>query len=282
MVAAEVDDQSDTIAPLHKAAFFDPAAIVGCPPQSWVDFLLSMATALPIQMHMEPQVLGESGGPPLFRRAEAMIRTIPELDFLISPGLSETGKQKTGRMKFRLSGTGKFVHRNRFRRRNVVCCLHGTSHWLFVESSSGVSDTYLNASTNDNWNGFRSNAFPSTLSLEQMHTIAADMTSQGVRAHVQRFTAGDILTFDGRWWHATNYTAPVLNMFLTSGKDGEVALREHNRRMKMPMQKGLHIASINTAKVAMLSKNWQQKADGSAVNWAEVPNGDVDYDDGGD
>jgi hypothetical protein len=60
--------------------------------------------------------------------------------------------------------------------------------------------------------------------------------------------------------------------------------------MKMPMQKGLHIASINTAKVltqpahchllnhfvtffqvAMLSKNWQQKADGSAVNWAEVP-----------
>ena len=96
--------------------------------------------------------------------------------------------------------------------------------------------------------------------------------------------------------------------------------------MKMPMQKGLHIASINTAKVhvcivcvqnirnaavvlcqltrvqvAMLSKNWQQKADGSAVNWAEVqpppgvfaqcsncnpraqvPNGDADYDDGGD
>ena len=166
-----------------------------------------------------------------------------------SPGLSETGKQKTGRMKFRLSGTGKFVHRNRFRRRNVVCCLHGTSHWLFVESSSGVSDAYLNAATNDNWNGFRSNAYPSTLSLEQMHAIAADMTSQGVRAHVQRFTAGDVLTFDGRWWHATNYTAPVLNMcprpartfvlstaslcmlchlklvrFLTSGKDGEVSV----------------------------------------------------------
>jgi hypothetical protein len=36
VVAAEVDDQSDTIAPLHKAAFFDPATIVGCPPQSWV------------------------------------------------------------------------------------------------------------------------------------------------------------------------------------------------------------------------------------------------------
>ena len=130
----------------------------------------------------------------------------------IRPGLSETGKQKTGRMKFRLSGTGKFVHRNRYRRRNVVCCLHGTSHWLFVESSSGISDTYLNAATNDNWNGFRSNAYPSTLTLEQMHSIAADMTSQGVRAHVQRFTAGDVLTFDGRWWHATNYTAPVLNM----------------------------------------------------------------------
>jgi hypothetical protein len=73
-----------------------------------------------------------------------------------------------------------------------------------------------------------------------MHLIAADMVSLGVRAHVQRFSAGDVLTFDGRWWHATNYTAPVLNMcvsrscsndcncgntlcrFLTSGKDGEV------------------------------------------------------------
>lgn len=45
-----------------------------------------------------------------------------------------------------------------------------------------------------------------------MHSIAADMVRQGVRAHVQQFTAGDVLTFDGRWWHATNYTAPVLNM----------------------------------------------------------------------
>ena len=36
LVAAEVDDQADTIAPLHKSAFFDPATIVGCPPQSWV------------------------------------------------------------------------------------------------------------------------------------------------------------------------------------------------------------------------------------------------------
>jgi hypothetical protein len=82
--------------------------------------------------------------------------------------------------------------------------------------------------------------------------------------------------------------------------DGDqVALREHNRRMKMPMQKGLHIASINTAKVhvcivcvqnisnaavvlcqptrvqvAMLSKNCNPRA--------QVPNGDADYDDGGD
>jgi hypothetical protein len=41
---AEVDDRSDTIAPLHKAAFFDPATIVGCPPQSWVSFPLDTAS----------------------------------------------------------------------------------------------------------------------------------------------------------------------------------------------------------------------------------------------
>jgi len=36
-----------------------------------------------------------------------------------------------------------------------------------------------------------------------------------------------------------------------SANPSQVALREHNRRMKMPMQKGLHIASINTAKVPL-------------------------------
>jgi hypothetical protein len=34
----------------------------------------------------------------------------------------------------------------------------------------------------------------------------------------------------------------------------QIALREHNRRMKMPMQKGLHIASINTAKVLLMAQ----------------------------
>ena len=44
VAATDVDDQSDTIAPLHKAAYFDPATIVGCPPQSWVSFFHCSAT----------------------------------------------------------------------------------------------------------------------------------------------------------------------------------------------------------------------------------------------
>jgi hypothetical protein len=80
MSAAVLGERFSVLSPLHQCQ-------PNCKPifvHQQVDFLLSMATALPIQMHMEPQVLGESGGPPLFRRAEAMIRTIPELDFLIS------------------------------------------------------------------------------------------------------------------------------------------------------------------------------------------------------
>jgi hypothetical protein len=39
-----------------------------------------------------------------------------------------------------------------------------------------------------------------------------------------------------------------------AGKDMEVAVREHKRRMAMPMQKNLKMAVINMAKCAKLSK----------------------------
>jgi hypothetical protein len=49
-----------------------------------------------------------------------------------------------------------------------------------------VADEYLNATQNDNWNGFRSNLYPATLTLEEMHKIAAEQPSH-VRTKVVLF-----------------------------------------------------------------------------------------------
>ena len=49
-----------------------------------------------------------------------------------------------------------------------------------------IADEYLNAVQNDNWNGFRSNLYPSTLTVEQMRKIAAEQPP-GVRTKVVLF-----------------------------------------------------------------------------------------------
>lgn len=82
--------------------------------------------------------------------------------------------------------------------------------------------------------------------------------------------AGDIFSFDGRWWHATSYESPVLSLFFTPGENMEVALAEHKKRMALPMQQGLKIATINMAKCAKLASSWQTAANGSSMmdEWA--------------
>jgi len=170
----------------------------------------------------------------------------------------------------RLSTKGKFIHRNRYSRRQILCCLSGQQWWLFVSAyggNEGGADTQLDCTTNDNWNGFRSRSLPTMLSLEEMHSIAAAAKARGSDARVVLFKAGDVMTFDGRWWHATSYTAPVLNMFFTPGKDMEKAVKEHHRRMAMPMQKGLKMCTISLAKCSKLSNSWTTAADGKQIDW---------------
>ncbi len=52
--------------------------------------------------------------------------------------------------------------------------------------------------------------------------VPVPYVSPCVHAHMRSavmvtFKAGDVMEFDGRWWHATSYTTPVLNMFFTPG-----------------------------------------------------------------
>jgi hypothetical protein len=115
----------------------------------------------------------------------------------MSPTLPSGGPRRA-RLKFRLATKGKFIHRNRYRRRQILCCLHGEQHWLFMSSYGGGADAFLGRTTNDNWNGFRSAVHPAMLTVEQMHELAAAAPA-GVVARVVRFRAGDVMMFDGRW-----------------------------------------------------------------------------------
>jgi hypothetical protein len=221
-----------------------------------------------------------SNAPPLFRETVQLLDRYPELDDLMQPGNADAARR--GRAKFRLSGKGKFVHRNRYERRNIICCLDGEQYWLLLDTSigaerdlsdgtlnNGAVDAYLEAQQNKNWNGYRSHKWSSMLSLEQMKEIARG-APPGVTAVIIKVAAGDIFTFDGRWWHATSYTKPVLSLFFTPGENMEVALEQHTKRMAMPLQEGLKVATINMAKCSRLSTSWTESKGGGSMmdSWA--------------
>lgn len=257
-----------SVPPVHLTNAFDPVDFAGGDPSGWAGLMSSLCPKLPVQMHVEPHAMDSEDAPPVFKRAVKLLRSKPELADIVDV--------KKARLKFRLAVGGKFVHRNRYQRRNIICCLKGEQWWLFVESmvkndeGKYIADEYLNATQNDNWNGFRSNMYPATLTLEQMNKIAAEQPPH-VRTKVvlfkvirasnfplhglpllitprhalplydfsllpalcmpslfiyrasplilttRRLQAGDIMAFDGRWWHATQYDKEVLNCFFTPG-----------------------------------------------------------------
>ena len=264
--------------PLIIPSAFDPVELLKCPGEYWSNMLQSFTHKLPIQMHMEPFCVRcpEKEAPPIFNRTVKLLDTFPELDDL----MKSTEPNYRGRIKFRLSGKGKFIHRNRYERRNIICCLDGEQYWLLLDTSvgakkcsdgtleGGIVDKYVESQQNKNWNGFRSHKWTSMLTLDEMMNIANNCP-EGVTAHVIKVKAGDIFTFDGRWWHATSYTKPVLSLFFTPGKNMEVALIEHRKRMALPMQKGLKVATINMAKCSKLSSSWKSDSNGDSMmsNW---------------
>lgn len=248
-------------APVHIKNAFDPSVLLGCDPVGWIGVLKGLAPQLPVQLHCEPQDIDDREGTPIFTNVVDTLKTLPALGPLL-----ESARNQRARLKFRMSGRGKFIHHNRYPRRQAICCLHGHMDWLFVQSTE-ESDVVLGSTENDNWNGFRSELYPSMLSLQEMEDLAAKMP-ENTKTVVLRLSAGDVLEFDGRWWHSTSYDKPVLNVFFTPGKDMEVAVKEQKRRMAMPMQSMLKVASISMAKCSRLSADWRTSADGTKVDWA--------------
>ena len=116
---AELSTPTRTLndAPLHIPGAFDPAALLHTEPSSWQSVLESLSPALPVQMHIEPQKVDSgSGGPPIFHRTMDLVHSVSE----VAPLFAGDNVQRA-RVKFRLSGRGKFIHRNRYSRRSVIC-----------------------------------------------------------------------------------------------------------------------------------------------------------------
>lgn len=232
-----------------------PAYILGEEPDAWVNVFKSLAPALPLQLHCEPYSVSSKEGPPMFKRAVEQLAKIPQAQALLDEGGSTRA-----RLKLRVSPAGKFIHRNRYTRRQSFSLLAGKMTWLLVNSAgerSAELDEVLGAIGNDNWNGFRSEKYPTMLSEDQMRELQAKLP-EGTESEMIVMEAGDVLVFDGRWWHATCYSAPAMSLFLTPGKDMEVAVSEQKRRMKMEKQKGLKVCTVSMAKCSRLAKDWRE------------------------
>jgi len=235
---------------------FVPEELCGCDPYAWMKFCQVLSPALPVQVHCMPTVVGSPSSCELFEKAMKMVRSLPQTDNLFAP--------ESARLKFRCSLGGKFIHRNRFSRRQVICCLHGEMTWLLMNPKAG---DFLDAVQNANWSGFRSKRFPSKLSIDEMERLKNDVPHEA-NAQLMKVKAGDVLVFDGMWWHATSYSQPVFNMFITPGCQMEVAIREQNRRNKMKKQRGLELATITLAKCSQLGESWEETIKGEKSDFS--------------
>ena len=256
--------------PFIKHNAFNPADILGCEASSWCDVLTNLSPRLPVQLHCEPFNIEDGPSPdsqPIFRKTVNFLKGIPELTELMKSTL-KSGEPSRARIKMRLATAGKFIHRNRFARRQIIMCLSGESTWLFLSSNGGGADIYLNRAANKNWCGFRSASYSSMLSVEEMENIAANVP-EGVTAKVVKFKAGDLMEFDGRWWHATSYTTPLLSLFFTPGEDMEEAVKQHKERHSQPKHKAFQLCKISMAKTAKLSSTWQKDEKGNQISYGE-------------
>jgi len=229
--------------PVITHGAFDPEKVLNTSGSSFRESIRTLSTQLPIQVHFEPETITANGSSGLVRRA---VDSVVKLDAVKE--LFDNSGSDNVRLKMRISGGGKFIHRNRYPRRQAFALLAGEMTWLLVESQNngGAADEYLGAVQNDNWNGYRCPPYPKMLSLSEMEEMKAKLPSN-VETRMIHMKAGDVLVFDGRWWHATNYNTPAMSMFLTPGKDMEVAVKEQERRRKMPKQSKLKICTFYDA-----------------------------------
>lgn len=256
--------------PFIKHDAFKPSDILGCDASSWCDVLKNLSPRLPVQLHCEPFNIVDGPKPdsqPLFRNTVNFLKGIPEVEELLKENLT-SGEPSRARIKIRLATSGKFIHRNRFKRRQIIMCLSGQSTWLFLSSYGGASDVLLNRAANKNWCGFRSGSYSSMLSVEEMEKIAANLP-EGVVGKVVTFKAGDLMEFDGRWWHATSYSDPVLSLFFTPGEDMEAAVKQHKERHSQPKHKAFQICKISMAKTAKLANTWQKDEKGNDITYGQ-------------
>ena len=107
-------------APCHVRGAFNPTELLTCEASCWVGVLKGLAPQLPVQLHCEPQELEQGKAMPIFANTIKVLENVREVDDLV-----EAARDHRARLKFRLSGRGKFIHRNRYPRRQAICTLHG-------------------------------------------------------------------------------------------------------------------------------------------------------------
>ena len=263
----DVEDEK-TDPPFIIENAFDPKEILGCEPSAWMGVIRSVSPKLPAQVHCEPFAIKNGPNedtPAIFKNVCKFLNTVPEFAPLMVHDLPN-GEPSRARIKLRYGSTGKFIHRNRSSRKQILLCLEGVQTWLFLSSYGGASDKLLNMATNKHWCGYRSARFTNMMTVDQMKEVAANVP-EGVEAKIVTFKAGDAMIFDARWWHGTSYNTPVLIMFFTPGLDMEDAVKEHKIRHGRESHQKFQLCKISMAKTAKLASTWKKDDSGKDIEW---------------
>ncbi len=178
------------------------------------------------------------------------------VEFLVNKALSRVcaelgldaeppGARARLRLRFMKGAKGKEFHRNRDASTNAVLLLEGEEDWYFLPSVPDV-DAVFEAFDDPKHCGYRSQHFdkelPTPALLQRVDNLLAESGTDH-RIETIKVKAGDVLVFNGHWWHATKHVSNQLSNLQIALNGEEV----NQRPMKLADQALLRPAGRYTA-----------------------------------
>jgi len=152
-------------------------------------------------------------GEPLPSGVEYLVdRALERVCAVLGLNTQPDGARSRLRLRFMSGAKGKEFHRNRDDSTNAVLLLEGEEDWHFLPSVPAV-DAIFSAVDDPKHCGFRSEHFNSDLPTPALFDRLHGLLDEAGETHrIETFTikAGDVLVFNGHWWHATRHVSPAL------------------------------------------------------------------------
>lgn len=215
---------------LARAMFGEETPAGGIAPRRVLGAMLRRFLVPP---HQRVIKLMYQAGEPLPEAIEYLVDTaLRQVCDLLGIDEQPAGARDRLRLRFMRGAEGKQFHRNLYDTANAIALLEGEQRWHFLPTTPEIDAVFGAFDDDAKYCGFRSGelgtALPNPPLLDRLATMLAEA---GQDTQVQTFVikAGDVLVFDGRWWHATRHlTSEVTHLQIALNGD-EVNERPQKR-----------------------------------------------------